>query len=65
MKEFPLSKVFHLLEPGPTVLMTTANNGRNNVMTLSWHMMMDFEPPLIGCVISPGNYSFSVLRKTK
>ena len=65
MKEFPLSKVFHLLEPGPTVLMTTANKGRSNVMTMSWHMMMEFEPPLIGCVISPANHSFTALRATK
>ena len=24
MKDFPLSKVFHLFEPGPVVLVTTA-----------------------------------------
>ena len=65
MKEFPLSKVFHLLEPGPTVLMTTANKGRSNVMTMSWHMMMEFVPPLIACVVSPANYSYKALRTTK
>ena len=65
MKEFPMSKVFQLLEPGPTVLVTTSHKGRSNIMTMSWHMMMEFEPPLIGCVVSEGNYSYAALRATK
>ena len=64
MKDFPLSKVFHLFEPGPVVLVTTANKGRANIMTMSWHMMLEFEPPLIGCCLSAGNFSFAALRKT-
>ena len=44
-KSFPLSKVYGLLEPGPVVLVTTAQKGRANIMTLSWLTMMDFEPP--------------------
>lgn len=35
-KSFPLSKVYGLLEPGPVVLVTTAQNGRANIMTFSW-----------------------------
>ena len=45
MKTFPLSKTFHLIEPGPVVLVTTAQKGRANIMTMSWHMMMEFNPP--------------------
>jgi flavin reductase (DIM6/NTAB) family NADH-FMN oxidoreductase RutF len=51
-KSFPLSRVYRLLEPGPVVLVTTAHNGKTNIMTQSWHTMMEFEPPLVGCVIS-------------
>src|ERR1039457_4090939 len=65
MKAFPLGKVFHLLEPDPVVLLTTAHKGRANVMTMSWHMMMEFEPPLVACVVSSANYSFAALRATK
>jgi flavin reductase (DIM6/NTAB) family NADH-FMN oxidoreductase RutF len=65
MKEIPLSKAFHLIEPGPVVLVTTSNKGRANIMTMSWHMMLAFEPPLIGCSIGPWDYSFATLRKTK
>ena len=64
MKALPLSEVYALLEPGPVVLLTTARNGRANIMTMSWHMMMEFEPPLIGCVCSGGNYSFEALNAT-
>jgi flavin reductase (DIM6/NTAB) family NADH-FMN oxidoreductase RutF len=65
MKNLPLSKVYQLLEPGPVVLLTTARNGRANVMTMSWHMMVEFEPPLIACVVSNRDYSFAALRATK
>jgi flavin reductase (DIM6/NTAB) family NADH-FMN oxidoreductase RutF len=65
MKDLPLSKVYQLLEPGPVVLLTTASKGRANVMAMSWHMMVEFEPPLIACVVSSANYSFAALRAAK
>jgi flavin reductase (DIM6/NTAB) family NADH-FMN oxidoreductase RutF len=65
MKDLPLSKVYQLLEPGPVVLLTTAHKDRTNVMTMSWHMMVEFEPPLVACVVSNANYSFTALRATK
>src|ERR1017187_6567768 len=65
MKDLPLSKVYQLLEPGPVVLLTTTRRGRANIMTMSWHMMVDFEPPLIACVVSNVDYSFASLRATK
>jgi len=64
MKTLPLSKVYQLLEPGPVVLLTTAHKGRANVMTMSWHMMVEFEPPLVACVVSSANHSFSALKAT-
>jgi len=64
MKQLPLSKVYQLLEPGPVVLLTTARKGRANVMTMSWHMMVDFEPPLVACVVSGANHSFAALQAT-
>jgi flavin reductase (DIM6/NTAB) family NADH-FMN oxidoreductase RutF len=64
-KSLALSQVYRLLEPGPVVLVTTAEKGRPNVMTMSWHTMMEFEPPLVGCVISNRNHSFGVLKATK
>ena len=60
-----LSRVYRLLEPGPVVMVTTAGKGRNNIMTLSWHMMMEFEPPQIGCIVSGRNYTFDLLRASR
>ena len=65
MKPLALSKVYQLLEPGPVVLLTTAHKGHANVMAMSWHMMVEFEPPLVACVVSDANYSFAALRATK
>ena len=64
-KILPLSRVYGLLEPGPVVLLTTAAKGRANVMAQSWHTMMEFEPPLVGCVVSNRNFSFVALRGTR
>jgi flavin reductase (DIM6/NTAB) family NADH-FMN oxidoreductase RutF len=65
MKDLPLSKVYQLLEPGPVVLVTTAHKGRANIMAMSWHMMVEFEPPLVACIVSNANFSFTALRATK
>ena len=64
-RTFPLAEVYRLLEPGPVVLLTTVRAGRTNVMPMSWHLMMEFTPPLVGCVVSGGNYSFASLKKSR
>ncbi|MCR6630642.1 MAG: flavin reductase family protein [Magnetospirillum sp.] len=63
-KDFPLAEVYRLLEPGPVVLLTTAEDGRANVMSMSWHMMVEFTPPLVACVVSGNDFSFRALRRT-
>jgi flavin reductase (DIM6/NTAB) family NADH-FMN oxidoreductase RutF len=64
-EDLPLSQVYTLLEPGPVVLLTTAEaSGRANVMAMSWHMMVEFTPPLVACVVSGNDYSFRALRDT-
>ncbi len=64
-KNLPLSQVYKLLEPGPVVMVTTARKGRPNVMTMSWHTMMDFEPPIVGCIIGKQSYTFDILKATR
>ena len=64
-KSFPLAKVYCLIEPGPVVLVSTTGDGGPNIMPMSWHTMIDFEPPLIGCVISNRNFTFETLEQTK
>jgi flavin reductase (DIM6/NTAB) family NADH-FMN oxidoreductase RutF len=64
-RKFPLSKVYGLLEPGPVVLLTTLHKAKANVMPMSWHLMMEFEPPLVGCIVSDRDFSFAALETTK
>nr|WP_255683998.1 MULTISPECIES: flavin reductase family protein [unclassified Xanthobacter] len=61
----PLGEVYQLLEPGPVVLLTTSRRGHANVMTMSWHMMVEFTPPLVACVVSEGDFSHAALKATK
>jgi flavin reductase (DIM6/NTAB) family NADH-FMN oxidoreductase RutF len=65
LRDLPLAKVYQTIEPGPVVLLVTAEDGHANVMTMSWHMMVDFEPPLIACIVSEGDYSFAALCATR
>ena len=62
---FPLGNVYSLLEPGPVVLLVTAGAKRPNVMPMSWLTMLEFEPPLVGIVVSQNNYSFGLLAEGK
>jgi flavin reductase (DIM6/NTAB) family NADH-FMN oxidoreductase RutF len=64
MKKLPLHKAFQLIEPGPVVLVTTISGRRKNIMTISWHTVMDFTPRL-ALVTGPWNYSFNALIKNK
>lgn len=63
-RQLPLLKVYQFLEPGPVVMVTTAYKNKQNIMTMSWQTMLDFEPPIFGCVISNRNYSFKLLKSS-
>ncbi len=60
-----LSQVYRLIEPGPVVLVSTMIGPQANIMTMSWQMTIDFEPPILACVISNRDYTFDIVRKTK
>jgi flavin reductase (DIM6/NTAB) family NADH-FMN oxidoreductase RutF len=64
MKEIEIGRAFTLIEPGPVVLVTTFDGRKNNVMTISWTMVVDFTP-VFAMTTGPWNYSFAALRKTK
>jgi len=62
-KDFPVSNVRRFLEPGPIVLVSSAYRGKPNIMTMGWHMIMEFEPSLVGCYIWTENHSFRKSRE--
>jgi flavin reductase (DIM6/NTAB) family NADH-FMN oxidoreductase RutF len=64
MKRMKLSQAFKLIEPGPVVLVTTNDGKKNNIMTISWTMVMDFTP-VFAITTGPWNYSYAALRKSR
>ena len=64
-KDFPVSEIRRFLEPGPIVLVSSAWKGEENIMTMGWHMIMEFEPSLIGCYVWNENHSFNMIKKSK
>jgi flavin reductase (DIM6/NTAB) family NADH-FMN oxidoreductase RutF len=64
-KDFPTHNVRRFLEPGPIVLVSSAHKGETNIMTMGWHMVMEFQPSLVGCIISSANHSFEMIRKSR
>src|SRR5882724_4114097 len=63
--DFPVAEIRRFLEPGPVVLVSSAYRGQTNIMTMGWHMVMEFEPSLVGCYIWSENHSFQMIRKSK
>ena len=64
-ESFPVGNIRRFLEPGPIVLVSSAWKGKTNIMTMGWHMVMEFEPSLIGCYIWSENHSFDMVRNSK
>lgn len=64
MNKFPLDRAFTFFESGPVVMVSTSDGSKNNVMTMSWHMLLDFKP-IIACCIGPWDYTYKTLTKTK
>ncbi|HQR99597.1 MULTISPECIES: flavin reductase family protein [unclassified Polaromonas] len=64
MRELDLNKAFTLIEPGPVVLVTTHDGKKDNIMTISWTMVMDFTP-VFAITTGPWNHSYAALRKSR
>ncbi|HPV52351.1 MAG TPA: flavin reductase family protein [Smithella sp.] len=64
MKKMQMDKAFTLMESGPVVLITTNDGKKNNIMTISWTMVVDFTP-VFAITTGSWNYSFAALQKTK
>jgi flavin reductase (DIM6/NTAB) family NADH-FMN oxidoreductase RutF len=64
MRKLKLSKAFTLIESGPVVLVTTHDGQKDNIMTISWTMVLDFTP-VFAITTGEWNHSFVALRKNK
>ncbi|TAI63521.1 flavin reductase family protein [Bradyrhizobium sp. Leo170] len=63
--DFPVDNIRRFLEPGPIVLVSSAHRNETNIMTMGWHMIMEFQPSLVGCYIWDANHSFELIRRSK
>lgn len=64
LKKMKINTAFTLMEPGPVVFVTTNDGRKNNIMTISWTMVMGFTP-IFAITTGPWNYSYAALLKTK
>ena len=64
LKEYPLNRVFTLIEPGPVLLVATADGRKKNIMTISWSTAMSFAPKF-GIITGSWNHSFDTMMKTR
>ena len=63
--DLPVHEIRRFLEPGPIVLVSSQWKGEHDIMTMGWHMVMEFSPSLIGCFITSANHSYDLIRKSK
>jgi flavin reductase (DIM6/NTAB) family NADH-FMN oxidoreductase RutF len=64
-KDFPVHDVRRFLEPGPIVLVSSAHRNDTNIMAMGWHMVMEFSPSLVTCLISGANHSFEMIHRSR
>lgn len=62
MQELELNKAFTLIESGPVILVTTHDGKKDNIITISWTMVMDFTP-IFAITTGAWNHSYAALRK--
>ncbi|MDR7380519.1 flavin reductase family protein [Promicromonospora iranensis] len=61
--QYPLDKAHRLFEPGPVVLVSTADGQRVNLMTNGFNMPVRHSATL-ALVVGPWDHSFTALRDT-
>ena len=58
----PLEKSYLLLNHGPVTLISSAHQSQQNVMSASWAMPLDFDPPKVVVVIDRNTYTRQLIN---
>jgi flavin reductase (DIM6/NTAB) family NADH-FMN oxidoreductase RutF len=61
MTPVALEHASRLVNFGPTVLVSTAHQGRRNVMAAAWSMPVEFTPPRIAVVVDKKTFTHELL----
>lgn len=64
MQALALSQAFTLLEPGPVTLIATHDGEKDNIMTITWTMVLGFSARF-AITTGPWNYSYAALESTR
>lgn len=58
-----LSKVYRLINHGPTVLVSARHDGINNVMAAAWACALDFSPPKLTVVLDKATRTRKLIER--
>jgi flavin reductase (DIM6/NTAB) family NADH-FMN oxidoreductase RutF len=59
-----LPKAYRLINHGPTVLVSSAHAGKQNVMAAAWNMGLDFEPAKVCVVIDKSTLTRTLIEQS-
>lgn len=62
LQDVALAQAYRLLNHGPTVLVSSAHAGQQNVMAAAWAMPLDFDPPKILVVIDKATHTRKLME---
>lgn len=62
MVNVDLAKAYRLLNHGPTILVTSSDAGKQNIMAAAWNVPLDFAPPKIIVVIDKNTYTRELIE---
>jgi flavin reductase (DIM6/NTAB) family NADH-FMN oxidoreductase RutF len=62
MNAIKLQNAYRLLNHGPTVLISSAHNGKQNIMAAAWVTPLDFDPPKVTVVIDKNTYTRELIE---
>lgn len=57
-----LSQAYRLLNHGPVTLVSSAHDGKKNVMAAAWAMPLDFDPPKVAVVIDANTFTRTLIE---
>ena len=57
MQFVQITQAYRLLNHGPTVLISSAHNGKQNIMAAAWNMPVEFTPPRIAVVVDKKTFT--------
>lgn len=57
-----LPHAYRLLNHGPVTLVSSAHEGRENVMAAAWAMPLDFDPPKVAVVIDANTFTRQLIE---